>query len=110
VPGVIDRTKLLTMGMRLGIGNSDALREEERRDVFKLFKPSGYDPNKLINPLSKQADELGIEGHPPVHVQQRRRPPPSGSASSSPSSADHASTTGRLATSWVPPLHDELRR
>lgn len=62
VPGVIDRTKLFTMGMRLGIGNSMRFVKKQGGVLGKLFKPGGYDPNKLITPLSKQADELNIEG------------------------------------------------
>ncbi len=62
VPGVIDRTKLLTMGMRLGIGNSMRFVKKQGGVLGKMFRPGGYDPNKLITPLSKQADELNIEG------------------------------------------------
>jgi methylenetetrahydrofolate reductase (NADPH) len=62
VPGVIDRTKLLTMGMRLGIGNSMRFVKKQGGVLGKLFRPGGYDPNKLITPLSKLADELNIEG------------------------------------------------
>ena len=62
VPGVIDRTKLFTMGMRLGIGNSMRFVKKNGGVLGRLFKPGGYDPNKLITPLSKQARELNIEG------------------------------------------------
>ncbi|MDO8390057.1 MAG: methylenetetrahydrofolate reductase [Actinomycetota bacterium] len=62
VPGVIDRTKLFTMGMRLGIGNSMRFVKKNGGVLGRLFKPGGYDPNKLILPLGRQADELGIEG------------------------------------------------
>ncbi len=62
VPGVIDRTKLFTMGMRLGIGNSMRFVKKNGGVLGRLFKPGGYDPNKLITPLSKQAQELNIEG------------------------------------------------
>ncbi len=62
VPGVIDRTKLFTMGMRLGIGNSMRFVKKNGGVLGRLFKPGGYDPNKLILPLAKQAQELGIEG------------------------------------------------
>jgi len=62
VPGVIDRAKLFTMGMRLGIGNSMRFVKKNGGVLGRLFKPGGYDPNKLIMPLGKQADELGIEG------------------------------------------------
>ncbi|MGB8861435.1 MAG: hypothetical protein WCC60_19415 [Ilumatobacteraceae bacterium] len=62
VPGVIDRAKLFTMGMRLGIGNSMRFVKKNGGVLGRLFKPGGYDPNKLITPLSKQAQELNIEG------------------------------------------------
>ncbi|MDO8363566.1 MAG: methylenetetrahydrofolate reductase [Actinomycetota bacterium] len=62
VPGVIDRTKLFTMGMRLGIGNSMRFVKKNGGALSRLFRPGGYDPSKLIAPLSKQADALGIEG------------------------------------------------
>ena len=61
MPGVIDRTKLFTMGMRLGIGNSMRFVKKNGGVLGRLFKPGGYDPNKLITPLSKQAQELNIE-------------------------------------------------
>ncbi|MEI8238887.1 MAG: 5,10-methylenetetrahydrofolate reductase [Actinomycetota bacterium] len=62
VPGVIDRTKLLTMGVRLGIGESMRYVQKNGSFLGRFFKPGGYDPNKLIAPLSKQADDLHIEG------------------------------------------------
>jgi methylenetetrahydrofolate reductase (NADPH) len=62
VPGAIDRTKLITMGMRLGIGASMRYVQKNGGILGRLFSPGGYDPNKLIAPLSKVAGELGIEG------------------------------------------------
>lgn len=62
VPGVIDRAKLFTMGMRLGVGNSMRFVKKNGGVLGRLFKPGGYDPNKLIVPLAKQADELHLEG------------------------------------------------
>jgi methylenetetrahydrofolate reductase (NADPH) len=62
VPGVIDRAKLLTMGMRLGIGNSLRFVQKNGGALVRLFSPGSYDPDKLIVPLSKHAEELGIEG------------------------------------------------
>ncbi|MEN9506688.1 MAG: hypothetical protein RI958_2614 [Actinomycetota bacterium] len=62
VPGVIDRTKLLTMGMRLGIGASMRYVKKNGGVLGRLFSPGGYDPTKLIAPLSKVAAELGVEG------------------------------------------------
>jgi methylenetetrahydrofolate reductase (NADPH) len=62
VPGVIDRTKLLTMGMRLGIGSSMRYVKKNKGVLGRLLSPGGYDPSKLITPLSKVARELNIEG------------------------------------------------
>ena len=62
VPGVIDRAKLLTMGARLGIGSSMRFVKKNSGTIFKLFSPSGYDPSKVINPMTKVARDLGIEG------------------------------------------------
>ena len=30
--------------------------------LFRLFSPTGYDPSKLITPMSKVARDLNIEG------------------------------------------------
>ena len=65
VPGVIDRTKLLTMGMRLGIGNSMRFVRKNSGTLGRLFSPTGYDPMKLINAVGRRSGELGIEG---VHL------------------------------------------
>ena len=62
VPGVIDRVKLMTMGMRLGIGASLRYVQKNGSVLGRLFSPTGYDPNTLITPLSKQAEEFNIEG------------------------------------------------
>lgn len=62
VPGVIDRAKLLTMGARLGIGSSMRFVKKNPSTLLRLFSPVGYDPTKLIAPLSRVAGELGIEG------------------------------------------------
>lgn len=62
VPGVIDRAKLLTMGARLGIGSSMRFVKKNSSALFRLFSPTGYDPSKLVAPMSKVASELGIEG------------------------------------------------
>ena len=62
VPGAVDRTRLLTISIRLGIGHSARYLKKNRASVIRLLSPGGYNPNKLVAPLSKRADELGIEG------------------------------------------------
>lgn len=65
VPGVIDRTKLISMSVRLGIGSSVRYVKKNKGIVGRLFTPGGYDPSKLVAPLGKVAAELGVEG---LHV------------------------------------------
>ncbi len=62
VPGVIDRTKLLTMGARLGIGSSMRFVKKNSGALVRLFSPTGYDPSKMIAQMAKVAGTLGIEG------------------------------------------------
>ncbi|MEQ1874468.1 MAG: methylenetetrahydrofolate reductase [Ilumatobacteraceae bacterium] len=62
VPGAIDRVKLMTMGVRLGIGQSLRFVQKNGSVLGRLFSPVGYDPNTLIAPLSKQAEEFNIQG------------------------------------------------
>ena len=62
VPGVVDRARLLTISIRLGIGHSARYLKKNKASVIRLLSPGGYDPNKLIAPLSRRADELGISG------------------------------------------------
>ena len=62
VPGAVDRTKLLTISIRLGIGHSARYLKKNKTSVIRLLSPGGYNPNKLIAPLSGRAHELGIAG------------------------------------------------
>ncbi len=61
LPGVVDRTKLLTLGARLGIGASMRFLTKNRKSITKLLTTSHYDPMELIQPISVHADALGIE-------------------------------------------------
>ncbi|MGD9703430.1 MAG: 5,10-methylenetetrahydrofolate reductase [Acidimicrobiia bacterium] len=65
LPGAVDRTKLLTMGVRLGIGASLRFVKKNRGAISRLFSPTRYDPAKLLVPLSRHAESLGIDG---LHV------------------------------------------
>ena len=65
VPGVIDRTKLLTMGVRLGVGSSIRYASKNRGALGQLFSPGGYDPLQLLQPVSLYAKSLDIEA---LHV------------------------------------------
>lgn len=61
VPGVIDKTKLMTMGMRLGVGTSLRYLTKNKKAVGKLLTHRSFQPDMLLKPLSEEFDELGIE-------------------------------------------------
>jgi methylenetetrahydrofolate reductase (NADPH) len=60
VPGAVDRTRLISLGTRLGIGSSLRYLRKNSGAILRMFSPASYDPNKLITPLSRRADELNI--------------------------------------------------
>lgn len=60
VPGAVDRSKLITLGTRLGIGSSLRYLRKNSGAMLRMFSPKRYDPNKLITPLARHADELNI--------------------------------------------------
>lgn len=62
VAGVVDRAKLIRMGMRLGVGTSLRYVQKNRTGLLKLFSSVGYNPSDLIDPLAQEFDTLGIEG------------------------------------------------
>ena len=62
IPGAVDRTKLLTMGARLGVGASLRFLKKNISTLTRMFAPGGYDPNQLLSPLAGDLEALGIEG------------------------------------------------
>jgi methylenetetrahydrofolate reductase (NADH) len=60
VPGAVERTRLLRLGTRLGIGASLRYLRKNSGTILRMFSPASYDPNKLITPISQRADELNI--------------------------------------------------
>lgn len=61
VPGVVDRTRLMTMGTRLGIGASMRYLSKNRSTVMHLMAPGGFDPTDMVVAFASDADDLGIE-------------------------------------------------
>jgi methylenetetrahydrofolate reductase (NADPH) len=61
VPGVVDRTRLMTMGTRLGIGASLRYLSKNRSTVMHLMSPGGYDPTDMVLAFADDATALGIE-------------------------------------------------
>lgn len=62
LPGVVDRAKLMKMGMRLGVGASMRYLTKNRGSITRMFAPGGYDPTKLLADLAPDANNLGIVG------------------------------------------------
>ena len=60
VAGVVERAKLLSIGVRLGIGQSLRYLRKNRRAVTRLMAAPHYDPNDLLVPLSAHMDTLDI--------------------------------------------------
>lgn len=65
VPGVVDKAKLMTMGVRLGVGASLRFLKKNRAAVKQLLAPGAYDPNDILSPLAPSFEQLGITG---LHV------------------------------------------
>jgi methylenetetrahydrofolate reductase (NADPH) len=61
LPGPIDRTKLLTMGMRVGVGQSLRYLQKNRSGLTKLMTGSNYNPSLMLSLLG-DLEALGIEG------------------------------------------------
>jgi methylenetetrahydrofolate reductase (NADPH) len=62
VPGVIDKTKLMTMGMRLGVGTSLRYLAKNKRALGKLMTQRAFEPDALLLPLARDLESLGVDG------------------------------------------------
>lgn len=62
VPGVIDKTKLMTMGVRLGVGTSLRYLTKNKKALGKMMTQRSFEPDQLLKPLAGDLADLGIEG------------------------------------------------
>lgn len=62
ISGVVDKAKLITTGMRIGLGQSLSYLRKNRAAIAKMMVSTHYDPNDLLLPLSETNLELGVEG------------------------------------------------
>jgi methylenetetrahydrofolate reductase (NADH) len=60
--GPVDRTKLLTLGMRVGVGQSLRYLKKNRRGLTGLLRSDGYDPDDLLDALEEDLQPLGVAG------------------------------------------------
>jgi methylenetetrahydrofolate reductase (NADPH) len=65
VPGVVEKSKLMKISMAVGVGNSLRFLRKNRKALGKLLTSSSYNPDDLLDPISKHAGRLGIES---LHV------------------------------------------
>ncbi len=61
VAGIVDRAKLMTMGARLGVGNSLRFLKKNRAAIGRLMTTSSYEPNQLLEPLGPALQALDVE-------------------------------------------------
>ncbi|MFK8025304.1 MAG: hypothetical protein AB8G26_15210 [Ilumatobacter sp.] len=61
VPGVVDRTRLVKVGVRTGVGASLRFLTKNASAVAHLVAPGGYDPVEIIDEVSPHAARLDIE-------------------------------------------------
>lgn len=57
IPGVTDPARLVSIGARIGVGQSLRYLRKNRAAIFKLLRPGPYDPSKLVNRLIPLAEE-----------------------------------------------------
>jgi methylenetetrahydrofolate reductase (NADPH) len=62
LPGVVDRARLLSMGMRLGVGASLRYLRKNRATMGRMIGVGGYDPTELVSALAADATSLRITG------------------------------------------------
>lgn len=65
ISGVVDKARLMKMGVRLGIGQSLGFLRKNKTAVLKMMTSSSYDLNDLLVPLSQDLLGLGVES---LHV------------------------------------------
>ena len=61
LPGVVDRTRLMTVGTRLGIGASLRYLSKNRSTVMALMSPGGFDPTDMVVDIAAHAEAMDIE-------------------------------------------------
>jgi methylenetetrahydrofolate reductase (NADPH) len=65
VSGVVDKSRLLTMGARLGVGQSLSYLRKNRAAVTRMLTSAAFEPADLLMPLSEDMVDFAVEG---LHV------------------------------------------
>jgi methylenetetrahydrofolate reductase (NADPH) len=62
VPGAVDPARLLAISARIGVGDSVRFLAKNRRTVLRILRPGRYQPDRLIKPLARMGEGLGLTG------------------------------------------------
>ncbi|CAN5172449.1 methylenetetrahydrofolate reductase [soil metagenome] len=52
LPGIVDRTKLLRVSVKIGVGDSARFLKRNRATVARLVRPGSYSPDQLVKRLA----------------------------------------------------------
>lgn len=62
LPGVVDRSELMTTGVRLGLGASLRFLRKNRSAIGRLLATSTFDPNALLDEVTTILEPYGVTG------------------------------------------------
>ena len=65
VPGAVDPTRLLTIGARIGVGDSMRFLSKNRGSILGMLRPGRYQPDRIIEPLARLGEGLRMTG---IHI------------------------------------------
>lgn len=64
LPGIVDRTRLLRVSVKIGVGGSARFLKKNRATVGRLVRPGSYDPDELVKRLAPplRDPDLAVRG------------------------------------------------
>ena len=65
VPGAVDSARLLSIGARIGVGESMRYLAKNRGSILGMLRPGRYAPDRIIEPLARLGEGLGMTG---IHI------------------------------------------
>jgi methylenetetrahydrofolate reductase (NADPH) len=65
VPGAVDAAHLLSMAVRIGVGESLRYLAKDRGGILRLIRPGRYHPDREIRKIAQLDGDLNLEG---IHV------------------------------------------
>jgi methylenetetrahydrofolate reductase (NADPH) len=62
VPGAVEPSRLLSIGAKIGVGESMRYLAKSRGGILRLVRPGRYHPDRLISKLARIGSSLALEG------------------------------------------------